>query len=122
MKMLTYQDTFLKDTIGFVEATAFEQYALWFINKEATEYPVEWTDSREGIMVYVGDYNYNPIYLSLVSAIVKGQKIIFWHPTSPVVNYDMINAWIVKNAPNTARVNQAVNKTDAGNFQNIFRK
>jgi len=122
MKMPTYQDMFLKDAIGFVEATAYEQYALWFINKEATEYPLEWSDNRSGIMVHIGDFNYEPIYLSLVSAIIKGQKIIFWHPTSPIVNYNMIYAWIVKNAPNTARVDQVVNKTDAGNFQNIFRK
>lgn len=120
--MMDYQTTdFLKDAIGFVEANDFEIHSLWLHNEELKEYPDPWIENHSGRFVEIGQFGGKPICLSLISAIVRNQKVIFYHPTSLVVHWDMIYSWLVKVAPASARKGGILNKTDAGNFVNIFR-
>jgi hypothetical protein len=113
---------FLKDAIGFVEANDFEVHSLWLYNKELVQEPLSWIENSSGRFVEIGSFGGKPVCLSLRSAVVDGQKVIFYEAVSLVVHHDIVKGWITKWAPKSARFEGLVNKTDAANFHNIFRK
>jgi hypothetical protein len=116
---------FLKDVVGCVSATHFEQHSIWLHNKELQETPYEWIEKTMGLFVEVGKFGGKPVCLSLSTAVVRGQKILFYDATSLVVHWDMIEKWLKENLPVTAFEDndprRCLNKTDAMNFHNIFR-
>lgn len=101
---------FLDGIIGTVEATRAEQSHLWQLYTK--ELKQTWKESSFGLGECVGFIDDRPVWISLNTATVKGHKTLFWHPTSPVVDHDLIDEWLKLNTPN--------NRTDATNFHNIF--
>jgi hypothetical protein len=109
---------YLDGIIGTVEANTFEQNCLWRDYHEK----YEWIETRSGYIRHVGEIGDKPIYISLMTAIIKGHKILFWYPTSVAVDYDVITEWLKKNVPQSAMQPNAdyVNNVDAQNFSNVF--
>lgn len=104
---------FLQGVDGVVEATGYEKLYLW------TQYSDEWDDrSNGGYLVRVGEVGDEGIYISILIHKVRNQKILFWHATSQVVDYRIIEQWLDQNIPWPDGVR---NKTDANNFSCIFR-
>jgi hypothetical protein len=100
---------FLADIEGHVEATSSERLWLWSENHKTRS----WQDAGYGYGVTVGHLDGLPVVLLILKATVDGMVILFWHPTSMVVDYRQIEAWFKEHLPEAA-------KTDAMNFHNIF--
>lgn len=120
---------FLEGVIGAVEADSYSQHMLWseyhYRPREGFD-PLTWEQGMSGLMEIIGYLKINgedrPVCLSLFKARVKGELILFYHATSQVVDYRMVDEWLKKNLPPTAiRENGYPNTTDAMNFYNIFR-
>ncbi len=111
---------FLEGVVGIVEANSFEKMCLWKENQDQMKY--EWKENNLGYLPTIGELAGMPVVLSLFTADVNGHKLLFYHPTSQVVDWRQIEAWLQLNLPKTAfRENGYPNKTDAMNFSNIFR-
>lgn len=104
-----------------VEANSFEHMVLWEKNKER----VKWEHVSSGFMPTVGYVGERPVVLSVMFSILNGEVVLFYNPTSPMVDHNMIDAWLEANVyphaneffkrcghPDTARKPQ----TDAMNF------
>lgn len=109
---------FLDGVIGVVEANSFETSRLWREHHEKRA----WIENLSGFGCTVGHRHGDPVCISLLTATVDGHKILFFHPTSPVVDWDLIDAWMVASLPKSAfrAGSDVVNRTDATNFANIF--
>lgn len=107
---------FFKGVVGAVEAYPFEQSALWEV------YENEWKEENHGYLETVGHIGDRPICISTMVHVVRGCRILFYHPTSQVVDHVMIDAWLLKALPKTALVKgtKYLNKVDAQNFHNVF--
>lgn len=109
---------FIADVIGAVEATSFERHSLW---QEYTSTGTKWKDSGHGIGTVVGLIDDRPIFIALNTAVIDNDKVLFYEATSQLVDWVMIEEWLQKNLPDTARKKDGrVRKTDAQNFYNIF--
>lgn len=71
----------------FVQATSFEQRALW---KEFNESHV-WISCNQGLGMSVGSHN---TYIQFWFAKIKGNLVAFYDPTSSVVYWDEVHEFI----------------------------
>lgn len=108
---------FLKGVVGVVEATSFEYHQLW---KEWDDKD-SWFTNLSGFGQVIGHLDSRPVFLSLRTAIIEGQKVLFIEPTSEVVDWKLIDTWLLVNLPETAMIDKRINRTDAMNFINILR-
>lgn len=101
-----------------VEADSFAHQSLWEDwSTEAERHGwgsrggrrVEWVSDRSGRGWTVGYIDDRTVFISLRRAKVNNVNIIFWHATSVVVDYDMIEKWFKEALPEAG-------KTDAQNF------
>lgn len=85
-----------------VEATRAEQMWLWKDHHRDAGW--SWTDERSGYIARVGELDDRPVMISIMKAVVQGQSVLFWHPTSVVVDHDMIEAWFRQHMPDTIKI------------------
>lgn len=112
-------DVFIAGVIGAVEATSYEMLCLY---REETQCGRSWVERADGRLIGLGEIDDRPITLSPLTAVVDGQKILFWNFPGQLADYCMADSWFVKNMPATARDAEGrVNRADAMNFSNIFR-
>jgi hypothetical protein len=112
---------FLDGVTGVVEANSFECQMLWEENQRLSKRT--WKSSGAGLMEVVGSLADMPVCISLFTAEVAAQKILFLDPTSQVVDHRMIDEWLEKTLPLSARREDGrVNRANAQNFHNIFRR
>lgn len=110
----------LAGVVGIIDAASFEQHMLWADNSRR-EQPLTWKENMSGLTAIVGLLGEMPVCISLFTAEIDGHKLLFWHATSQVVDYRMIDKWMIENLPKSAfHADGRVNQTDAGNFHNIF--
>lgn len=122
--------TYLDGVTGAVEANSYEQHMLWLDYAEdaarygrTTANRYSWEPARGGPLVNIGAIAGRPIWVSLLTATVAGQKLLFWHVTSPVADHDQVEAWLKANLPATAiRDDGYINQTDPMNFCNILHR
>lgn len=117
-----YIAEFLEGIVGAVEATSNEGHHLWEYCHRKKK--MSWEGGSSGYLSTIGHYGDMPVVLSLYVNIVDGHRILFWHATSQVVDHDMIDKWLEKAIPASAREGGdpegRINKTDATNFFNIL--
>lgn len=98
---------FLSGVTRVIEATDFEQDCLW--HRYAERENVDWHQILNGHGKSVGVLDGRSVFISLRAAVINGKKFLFFHPTSVVVDWRMINAWIDSVLPDALRF-------DADNF------
>jgi hypothetical protein len=114
---------FLDNIHGVVEATDCERHLLW----EKYHERKKWEENLSGHGAHIGDIDGRPIWVSLLTAVIDGKKILFWHVTSKVADYDQVDTWIetaLADVPSAWEIrgpdNRALNRADANNFTNVF--
>ena len=118
---------FFEGVVGLVEANSFEKHQLWALNRAKQDgigvAPRVWVENLAGIGRCIGYVVDMPVFVSLMTATIDGQKILFYEATSQVVDHRMVEAWLQYNMPTTALRPDTpyLNKTDANNFHTIFR-
>lgn len=101
--------------VGAVEASSYEKMCLYRDHSDTL------VQQFAGIGRTIGEFCGMPVFLSLTTAEIRGHKILFYEPTSQVVNHLMVRAWLAENLPETAM--ESVGKyrlVDAMNFENAF--
>ena len=113
---------FLADVVGIVEATNYEYHCLWKEYCEKGSYT--WVENLSGYGPTIGYVDSRPIVVSLSTAVVDGHKILFVDPCSLLVDWKMIDEWLIKNLPASAMQDggQWLNKVDAMNFGSVFTR
>jgi len=112
MKRYQDSDEMLSAVDYVVEANSFEQLTLW----KDWNNRVEWEDCRGGFGVHVGDVgDLFPVWISLLVAKINGKVVLFWFPTSMVVDYEMCENYIKRHTVNRSYRNLV----DAQNFHNV---
>ena len=96
-----------------VEANSYEILCLW---KEWHEH-VEWKQISSGRICEVGKIKDIPVMVQLFWNVLDGHKILFYSPCSRMVDHEMINNWLKKNA----LMENAIIKNSM-NFGNIVNK
>lgn len=92
----------LKQAEYVVEATHDEQHLLWvaYYDRPDPRMPkIEWESISTGTGATVGEIDGRPICLSIFFARINGVLVLFWEPTSQVVDYVQVEAWLEKNVP-----------------------
>jgi hypothetical protein len=74
-----------------IEADGFSQSCLW--QKFHTE--IKWVQCH-GWLETVGYVNDRPICISTSIIKLDDKKVLFWYPTSMLVDHNLINDWIDK--------------------------
>jgi hypothetical protein len=111
---------FLEDIHGVVEANNFAIHALWDYYHKQHAYA--WKPNNSGMFFQIGELAGMPVSLSLWTAVVNGQKILFWDMPSTVTDHRLAEKWLKKNLPKTAfKEDGRINQTDANNFHNVLR-
>jgi hypothetical protein len=119
---LSELDRFLAGVTGLVEASIFERQMLWEENQRRQP-PREWVENLSGRIEIVGHLDDDPVCISMFTARIDGELILFYHDTSAVVDHKMIERWLFEKAPTTAlRGTGYLNRVDAMNFHNVFRR
>lgn len=95
-----------------VEATGFERHMLWRDHHQA----VSWEGNPAGYGVQLGKVGDMPVMLSTTFQVIDGHVVLFYHPTSQLVDYRMIEAWLKENVPAKWDKGTRIAQTDAMNF------
>lgn len=113
---------FLDGVVGCVEANSNERSNLWERNsKREDDRKKTWEENSSGLGVCVGIIGDFQVYISMTTAVIDGQKILFYDGTSRVVDHEMIRSWLKDCLPKTAFDGDKLNNTDAQNFHCVFR-
>lgn len=104
---------FFKDVVYVIEATNFEQFALWQLNEESRCIQ-SWEQINPGFSTVIGYVGDMPVVVSVFCAKLNGHKVAFYESTSLIVDHDMVRKWIDHYNPNPER------HTDAGNFGKCY--
>lgn len=90
----------LAKTLFVVEATSFETQCLWAENSKDSNCrrftPRRWEQVSPGWLVTVGELDYRPVCISMSWARIDGRLVMFWYPTSQVVDTVQIEKWLEK--------------------------
>jgi hypothetical protein len=81
----------LDDTVYVVEADEFAQHHLY--NNFRCE--VEWDFDPRCYSVNVGTFGGEPVTLRLLFSKINGKRVLFYAPSSRVVNHDMVDKWLM---------------------------
>lgn len=112
---------FLEGVVGVVEANSYERHMLWDENRRRDQ-PDTWETISPGLLETVGHLGEMPVCISLLKVRVGGQLLLMMHPTSRVVDHEMVREWMRKTLPRSAFWPDGhVNCVDAMNFHNVFR-
>lgn len=106
---------FVKDVVGAVEANSFEYYALWEINN-IRENKKTWEENLYSMLLNIGSYKDSDVFVNIRTAVIDGNKILFYYPTSNIVNWNMVEKWIRSILVDGTRL------TDATNIHSVLRK
>lgn len=101
----------MANTQAIVEATRFEQLALWQQWHKQSNW--SWVDDSSGYGINVGTRAGMPVMIAITWSIIKNRHIMFVYPTSQVVDYRLVDKWIKQNFPHAP-------KTNADNFGHAF--
>lgn len=102
----------LKDVIFVVEATRFEQHALW----QSYHPAVNWGQINSGRGFQIGTLADMPVVIGLTWAIIDGQRVMFVEATSQVVDYRMVEAWLEANCQPMWDQGHRIARCDTTNF------
>lgn len=111
---------FLDGVTGAVEANDYEALCLWSENRQRDK-PLSWRQELSGYHKTIGELAGMPVCMSLHIIYVDGKKILFYDPCSQVVDHRIVEEWLDKHLPDTARRSDGyINKTNAMNFHNVL--
>ena len=89
-----------KQSMFAVEATTAEYHFLWANHASESRTcrfdPIPWKQVMSGFGVTIGSLAGMPVVISLNWALIDGQLVMFWHPTSQVVDHRQIEEWLAK--------------------------
>ncbi|MFA6199260.1 MAG: hypothetical protein WC679_02475 [Bacteroidales bacterium] len=100
-------DDLMKKTMFAVEANSFEEHCLW----DKYNSKLKWGEFTSGTMKTFYSESGRPICVSLCWAYINDFLVLFYFPTSELVDWVIINEWL-----------ESLNfkyKTDAQKFHNI---
>lgn len=84
----------LAKTLFIVEANSFEQQTLWERHAKSTMSRGNFAwEQMDGWLVTVGKLHGRSICISTYWIKIEGRLIMFWHPTSALVDHKMIDNW-----------------------------
>lgn len=116
----------LKETLFVVEATSFEEQALWCthaaINSSERKIygkAVSWKQMH-GWLVTVGEFHKHPVCVSMHWNLIDGYPVMFYYATSRIVDHTMIDEWIDAHFSGTWDNGHRRAKTDAMNFHHCI--
>ena len=87
----------LKDVVFVIEATSFEQLALWKEHSKQGKGIIDWEEDNSGYAETVGEFGGYPVVINVSFARLNGYRIMFYYAMSKVVNHDMIKDWLKNN-------------------------
>ena len=94
-----------------IEANSYESHMLWHENHKR----YKWEQDNGGYGFEVGKLDGRGVFLSLFWNNIGGKNLLFWYPTSQVVDHLMINEWFKEVCPQL--FTESRNKMgDANNF------
>lgn len=112
---------FLDGVAGVVMATREEQQQMWERwHRGEIAWIKSWVSGSSGPLVTIGELAGRPICLSLLVATINGQRILMADATSQLVDHALVDQWIEAHAPDTARKDGRLNRSDATNFTNVL--
>ena len=115
MKRYASSDEMLNAVDYIVEANSFEQTTLWKKYHEK----VKWEEHLSGFGVHVGDIaDLHPVWISILVETINGKVVLFWYPTSNVVDYEMCERFIMRKTVNRDSKSRLV---DANHFPHILQ-
>lgn len=109
-----------KYTMYVVEATDFEQHALYL---QHVEYPqntlkISWVHISNGSNITIGKIGDDPVCVSFRWAIINQVPVMFYEPTSVMVDWDMVKEYIESKC--NPFVNGSPARTNARNFHHVI--
>ena len=112
---------FMNDVTGICIASRYEQSCLWDSNRNRDK-PREWKSMASGRGWPVGRVEDMPVYLSAFKSKIDDNVIMFIEPTGQMVDYRIVEEWLQKYAPKSARREDGrARQGDAGNFHNVLK-
>lgn len=81
---------------------------------------VNWEQIRSGFAIRIGEINGLPVNVEFSFAIIEGKKICFYNAISQMVNYKMVEDWLIERFQLTNDGYCRWNRVDAQNFHNCI--
>jgi len=106
--------TRFKETVYRVEATRFEKSVLWRSHSNeavkhklsTADHPhlvVDWVQITSGYGLTVGWIEDRSVHVSFEWANINDKLVMFWEPTSFLVDYDIIDKWFEVEMPHVEK-------------------
>lgn len=100
-KLLPFNDThasLFKDVVFIVEADSFANLELWrnhFHNPIHENSKITtWEQVNPGKVITIGHCADSPVCVEVFYNILNGKKVMFYHASSSIVDYGMVEEWI----------------------------
>lgn len=109
---------FVKDVDAVCEATDFERRSLQ-LHYSVEQVTKAWKNEPHGFYATVGYYYQSPVNICLNVAQVGLRRVLFYDPTSEIVDHRMVRQWLEANLKGAFEDGRLVH-TDPSNFNTIF--
>lgn len=84
-----------------VEVSHYERQTLWEIFAKDAPSPrhplLDWKDCNRGWSLTIGELDGRPVCICVFGATLNGKHVLFYEPTSTVVDWDQIRKWFKEN-------------------------
>ncbi len=106
----------LDDTVYVVEADEYAQHHLY----KSFRSEVDWDFDPRCFSVNIGTFADAPVTLRLLFSKINGKRILFYTPSSRVVNLDMVDKWLLSYCNPTRSGGLQRAHTNAMNFHQVI--
>lgn len=110
-----YDDPRFGLTEFVVKGNSFEVYTLW---AECQRDGVPWKQEKS-VLMQVGRVNDMPVVISVRWEIIDGLRVLFWEPSSRMVDNQMIEEWFDHNCCPKWDNGTRIARTNAMNFPDV---
>jgi hypothetical protein len=91
----------LKRTVFIVEADSYAQQHIWSDYADNSRNPINKDkvfkfEQMHGWLVHVGRFARHDIYVSMSWTKINGFLVMFYYPTSRIVDHNVVEAWLKK--------------------------
>jgi len=118
-------DPRFKDTEFVVEADSYAMQSLWERHSTQAMFPnpkfntIRWEQDSMGLSYTIGKLDNRPIAVSFFWSKLNSHLILFYHPTSQIVDHLMVEDWLKKYCNPQWDGNRRAH-ADASNFHHVL--
>lgn len=107
---------YIDGTVYVMESTHDEQHHLWLMWHNV----LDWKEIPMNVMRTVGYIGEHPVVVAAYFARIEGKLVAFYHPTSRMVDHELVEKWVDETFPIIKKVGRRESHSNTSNWHHCL--